>query len=313
MDHWHPMIFDHVWYYKWTDFRQWATREPERPLVLMLGSSRTDDAFRARELDGRTGRDGRTLRAYNFGIPGAGPMHEWLYLQDMLEAGHKPSLLLIEYLPPLFNTPRPGIISEEHWTAGPWLQAAHLLRLWPYLRDPKQKGKEWLESRVAPASVFRAHFQERLREWCKGEPPLPILVRGHDPWGCHEPESITLVERERRWIVSRELYGHSLRHFVPWPGSANALRRLVQRCRREEIPLVLVVMPESSRYRELYTPACRENADRLLAELRSSGTPVIDANGWLDDEDFSDGHHANESGSAKFTARLLRELEPLLR
>jgi hypothetical protein len=313
MDRWHPMLFDHVWFWKWGQFREWAAREPDRPLMVMLGSSRTDDAFQARGLDGLPGPEGRPWRAYNFGVPAAGPMHEWLYLRDMLDAGIRPRLLLIEYLPPLLNAPRTGFISEEYWTAGPWLSATHLVRLWPHLLNPTRKGQEWLESRLAPAAVYRAHLQERLREWCNGEPPLPILLRGHDDWGCHLAESISQAERERRWTVSRELYGRSLRHFRPWPGSIHALHRLLKHCQREQIRVAVIVMPESPRFRALYTSACRTTSDSLLTELRHSGVPVIDANLWLSEDDFSDGHHVNERGGAKFTARLRNEVEPLLR
>jgi len=313
MDRWHPMLFDHVWFCKWGHFREWVAREADRPLVVMLGSSRTDDAFQARVLDGRPGPGGRPLRAYNFGVPASGPMHEWLYLRDMLDAGIRPRLLLIEYLPPLFNAPHTGLISEENWTAGSWLNTTHLVRMWPFLMNPTRKGEEWLASRLAPAYVFRPHLQERLREWYNGEPPLPILLREHDARGRLLPEWIPLVERERRWSVSRELYGRSLHHFRPAAGAMHALRRLVRRCHREQIPVVLVVMPESPRFRALYTPECQAASDSLLAELRNTGVPVIDANRWLPEDDFSDGHHVNERGAEKFTTRLIAEVEPLLR
>lgn len=313
MCYWHPMLFDYVWNLKWERFQDWSARTVDGPAVVMLGSSRTDDAFRASLLDGRPGADGRPLRAFNLGMPGTGSMHEWLYFHDMLEAGVRPRLLLIEYLPPLLNAPHTGLISEESWTSGPWIHTKHLVRLWPYLHNPPAKGQEWLESRLVPGYVYRAHLQERLREWCKGEPPIPILLRGHDPWGYHVPEDISAIERYRRWIVTRELYGRSLRHFRPGRGPIAALRQLVEDCRREQIPAMLVVMPESERYRKLYSSQCRATADALLAELRASGTPVIDANKWLDEDDFSDGHHVNGQGAEKFTARLIEEVDRALR
>src|SRR5581483_5605741 len=72
---------------KWPRLRELVKANPDRPLVLMLGSSRTLYAFRAGELNGKPGPDGRPLLVYNFGVATAGPMHEWMYLRNMLAEG----------------------------------------------------------------------------------------------------------------------------------------------------------------------------------------------------------------------------------
>src|SRR5262249_590041 len=46
-----------------------VAREPDRPLLVMLGSSRTDGLFAARRFDGLPAPDGRPFVAYNFGVP----------------------------------------------------------------------------------------------------------------------------------------------------------------------------------------------------------------------------------------------------
>ena len=47
-------------------------REPDRPLLLMLGSSRADCAFQAGRVNDLPGPGGKPYLAYNFGVPAAG-------------------------------------------------------------------------------------------------------------------------------------------------------------------------------------------------------------------------------------------------
>jgi hypothetical protein len=92
------------------------------------------------------------------------------------------------------------------------------------------------------------------------------------------------------------------------------MRDLLECCRREEIPVALVITPESTVFRSWYSSSCRVETSDLLAELRAKyGVEVIDATEWLDDEDFTDGHHVAESGARKFTARFLVEVQRILR
>jgi hypothetical protein len=90
------------------------------------------------------------------------------------------------------------------------------------------------------------------------------------------------------------------------------MRDLVALCRREHVPVVLVLTPESAMFRGWYPPAARDGPRRLLAALQAAyGVPVIDGTDWLPDEDFTDGHHAAPAGAAAFTERLLAELRRL--
>ncbi len=134
MDRWCPAPFEKVYRIKWEGLSQLARREPDRPLLIMLGSSRTDGAFQAGRLNGVPGPGGRPLLAFNFGVPAAGPMHEYQYLRDLLDEGIRPCLLLVEFLPPLLNEPHSHLISEENWAAADWMSLHQYVRLYPYLR-----------------------------------------------------------------------------------------------------------------------------------------------------------------------------------
>src|SRR5919204_4680850 len=95
-----PPPWVQTWHEKWQQLRQLVAREPDRPLLVMLGSSRTDRALQAGGLNGLPGPDGKPFLAYNLGLPGAGPLRVGLTPREMLDAGIRPRLLLVEFLPP---------------------------------------------------------------------------------------------------------------------------------------------------------------------------------------------------------------------
>lgn len=313
MDLWCPVSWEALYRLKWAQLRQTTAESADRPLVVMLGSSRVDGAFQAGRLDGLSGPDGRPWAAYNFGIPAAGPMHEYQYLRDMLDAGIRPSLLLVEFLPPMLIQPHSHLISEEQWIKPEWMSVHQFVRLAPYLARPDRKAGEWLAARLAPWHAHRSTLNNWLTVQLHPDAECDPVPYPHDRWGCRRPQTLTPHQRAFRISVASE-YRLSLNHFRLGEGPAQAMRDLLACCQRERIPVVLILTPESSKFRGWYTPACHEAMANLLDELRAAyGVEVIDARCWLDDEDFFDGHHQDISGAAKFTTRLLAEVERILR
>jgi hypothetical protein len=313
IDQWCPNVTEKEYRGKWEQLQQLVRETPKQPLVVMLGSSRSDAAFQASRLDGLLGPDDQPLHAFNFGIAAAGPLHEQLYLRDMLEHGIRPRLLLIEFLPPLLSRPQRGLISEEKWTSAAWLSASQLLRLSPYLGDPQGKVSDWIEARVAPWYVHRAALHEWAQVELLHQTPPTEFRRTSDRWGWGFGDGLTREDMERFRAVSR-LYIPSLGGFRLGRGPTRAMRDLLACCRHEHIPVVLVVTPESTEFRTWYSAACQAQTDRLLAELCATyGAKAIDARRWLADEDFADGHHARKSGATLFTTRLLAELQQILK
>jgi hypothetical protein len=280
----------------------------------MLGSSRADGNFQAGRLDGLPGPDGQPLAAYNFGIPKAGPIHEYLHLREMLDQGIRPRLLLVEFLPPLFNDSHTRLAFEENWTEPEWVTGRQFVRMAPYFIHPVRKGGVWLETRLAPWYVFRPFLSlVPLSPWgaCGESAPDPYP---RDRWGCRCPEPLTPEQRSHRWEVTRQ-YIPSLERFKLGAKPVQAMRDLLACCLREHIPAALVLAPESREFRSWYTPQCQASLRDFLAELQSDyGVEVLDASAWLEDEDdFMDGHHLNDSGATKFTTRLLAEVQRILR
>jgi hypothetical protein len=251
--------------------------------------------------------------AYNFGVPAAGPIHEYLYLREMLEQGIRPHLLLVEFLPPLFNNARSRLISEEKWTIPQWVRARQMLRMAPYFVHPVRQGCVWLGSRLAPWYVYRLPLHNWL--WCHWDPAYDLAPGPypHDRWGCRLAEPLTDVESARRWQIARQ-YVPSLQNFRTGAEPIRAMHDLLKCCRREQIPVVLVLTPESATFRSWYSAECLTAMRDVLDELQATyGVEVIDARQWLeDDDDFMDGHHLQEGGARKFTTRLLAEVRHLL-
>lgn len=316
-----PILLQHRWQRigpahearKWPALRQLVSTQPDRPLVLMLGSSRGCWAFRAGCLNGMTDSDGQKLKVYNFGIPATGPISALFYLRDMLAEGIRPRFLLIEYLPPLMCEAQRGSLTEEGMTGFESLSARRILQWLPYLYRPEKRARLWLEARINPWYTFRRQIQLELRCLALGERfPTYELI---DDWGWHiaAPVPLPAAERERRLEVARGGYSPGLGKFRLGKKPTRALREILDLCRRERIPSALVLMPESSEFRSWYSDDANNAIHGELEELHQAyGVPVIDAQRWLDNDDFEDGHHTLLHGADVFTSRLYAELSRLL-
>ncbi len=321
LDRWHPTLTANVQANKWEQLCRLAGARPDRPLLVMLGSSRTDDAFEAERLNGLFGPGGRSWLAYNFGVPTFGPLRQGLYLDAMLQAGIRPRLLLVEFVPTMLNEPHRGVVAEENWTEAAWLTLPQVCRLWPYWAHPCRMASTWLEARLAPWYGLRiALVRSAFTAWfprARGRPRFPAWecwrTWRHDDWGFHVPRPLTSEDLEHGWLNTTVTFSDTLGRLRLGEGSVRALRDLLETCRRERIAAALVFMPESTLFRSWYRPGALAEAHRLFADLASEyGVLPIDASTWVADTDFSDGHHVQAAGARAFTTRLIEELRPLL-
>ena len=87
-----------------------------------------------------------------------------------------------------------------------------------------------------------------------------------------------------------------------------AIQEIIDTCRRENIRLAFLRMPEASFFLDWYPVSMQVQVDRYLAGLsKDYDIPIIDGRRWLPDLSFSDGHHLTPSGATAFTQRLDRE------
>jgi hypothetical protein len=293
-----------------------SNHRPADSLIIMLGSSRTAYGLNARQLGEQLSKEIHwPTKVFNFGIPAAGPMSQLLSLRRMLNEGIRPNLLLVEVLPPLLAGQGPVPI-ESNWLP------AHRLKL-DELAVMEQQGfpveelrRNWWQAWPLPWFAHRFAIISRfLPIW------LPWNLRedwtdGPDAWGW-TPTMVAdpTPEGYRRAVeLAQRQYQGYLASFRLSEPTCRAQRELLDLCRSEGIPVALVLMPEGSHFRSWYPPATWLQIQSFLVELHADyGVPVINSREWIADEYFSDTHHLLIEGSTLFTARLGKELQPLLR
>ena len=120
-------------------------------------------------------------------------------------------------------------------------------------------------------------------------------------------------ERRRLTDDAHRRYAHSLNHFHIADDADRALRELLDLCRTQRIAVVLFLMPEAREFRAWYPLDAQRHLSDYLAALRHEyGVPLIDARCWIEDYEFSDGHHLLNRGAAAFTRRFAREVRSAL-
>jgi hypothetical protein len=296
--------------------RQQQARHPGRPLVVVLGSSRTSLGIRPDALPAWDPAYGPQPLVFNFSMLGSGPLMELMCLNRLLADGIRPDVVFVEYWPPVLKQDD-GCAEEGRIDLGrlSWGDLPLLARYWS---DPRKLRRGLLEERVEPFFSYRFSIMSRLAPaW------LPMAVRRGNPWPTmdhfgwlpnpHEPIT-TAAEHDWRMKSVRDFYRPILERFRISDLSDRALRELFAVCRREGIGVVLFQMPEGSEFRALYPAAVMAEADAYLARLAAEfHLPVVNARRWVPDQDFSDSFHLLPDAAAAFSHRFGIVAFPLIR
>ena len=109
--------------------------------------------------------------------------------------------------------------------------------------------------------------------------------------------------------ANREHFTACFKDFRLQGPPADALCEMVATCRRAHIPVALVLMPETSRFRSWYPSGMDGTIEKFLDRL---DVPWIDAHCWIPDAGFFDANHLHPGGAAILGRKLGRALLPLL-
>jgi hypothetical protein len=314
MERWRPELRDPEYGFRLAHLRNLLAKNPGRPLVLALGSSRTQLGFRPSALRWGVEFGDRAPVAFNCALVGAGPLTELLCLNRLLRHGVRPAVLLVEILPS-------RLCQEGPFTEDPALRGRLGWEDWPSLRGYLSEFDRdyWYWRRhqlLTPCYTQRFHLLSTLAPtW------LPAPVR-HDGWWEYTDRTGWMARREN---VSPAEYRHALEHahrevtpilqqFRLSAAPDRALHEILDVCRQEGIAPVLVLMPEGTEFQSWYPSAVRAAVEAYLAGLsREYGAPLVDARSWIADDCFADSHHLLVRGADLFTERLGRQvLRPLL-
>jgi hypothetical protein len=292
---------------KLTALRACRAEAPSRPLLLMLGSSRTLQGFRAERLNGLPDKDGRPRQAFNFGLTAAGPLRLLATLNRLLDEDIRPALLLVEVLPPLLNEPGPGRTSEESWLEPLRLSASDLGLLRHYHSRAAWLEKSWARSLLLPCYAQRLAILGRLGSNWLPTGSLSAVLAPMDRFGWQPLADIDLDAEWQSRLSARvmEQYRSVFEDFRLGAGPSRALADLLVWCRAEDIAVALVRMPEATAFRRQCPPGMEAAVQNLLTRLaHQHGARLIDARDWVDDAGFYDTHHLLPAGATLFSDRL---------
>jgi hypothetical protein len=277
--------------------------QPDRPFVLVLGSSRTAFGVCA----GRLSADPHGPLVFNAGMLGAGPILQQVFLRRLLASGTRPDLVCLEVMPAMLST-GDGRRLEEAKLNPARLSARELSWVYRLYDNPGKLLRCWLPARLLPTT----RHQEELRQVLGLNEQLTAheanRYAGVDGHGFRVLKyAVTPEERAACVRIARGEYTVSDDRLADGP--VRALVSLLELCRAEGIRTVLVVPPEGEVFRTFYPAGLSRNVDALLARLvREFQVPVCDARYWVKEEDFWDSHHLLPEGAARYTDRLGREV-----
>jgi hypothetical protein len=279
--------------------RDQAAAAPGRPLALAIGSSRTLMALRPDRLN--LSSDPATPCLINAGVAGGGPMLYQVALRRFLAAGLRPNQVYLEIMPVILSARRGSPFEERQLTER--YSAAEVARLWPYYAEPARLAGPWLLARVLPC--YRHAVELRLAMGI--DLPVGGLPRrrsGRDDLGWRPcPQAVTAVEVEVMTREALEEYEPILTQPAVAPGALRAYRDVIRLCLDEHIPVVLVVPPEGSAFRNFAPAVAAAHLAAVRDLARELAVPLIDARTWVDDRCFIDGHHATREGTEQYTER----------
>jgi hypothetical protein len=287
---------------------------PPAKVVVMLGSSRAADGLRGGLVEEELSkRLGQPVVLFNFGIAGNTPMNQLLDLERLFDRGVRPDLVLVEVLPSTLADSAVALLD---------LLPAERMGLWDrrVLRDHympvgqlrryswKCWALPWYTHRIEMLSVLAPRLVPR---WVRQDG-----ARGCDRSGWYLAyPNISAPARENARKTTLASYGPVLRVFRLGSPFAPALARTLKRCRDAQVPAALVLMPEGSEFRDLYSPLAWQQLEGFLEGLsREYKVPVVNAREWVPDRHFLDTHHLLPEGAAMFTRKLARSVVlPMLR
>jgi hypothetical protein len=304
MDRWQPELCDPEYGYKLHTLRGRSTSRSGRPLLVAIGSSRTNLGLRPEVLGDVLSGAGQRPVVFNFALNGSGPLLELICLRRLLADGIRPDWLVIEVHPALLNQDA-GWAEESALNINRirWVDLPALRRL---ASHPWLLLRQWCRSRMTPCFSHRfcimTRYAPEFLPWESRQDGWRQMDRSG--WMPYKFAAVDAARYRKGVEYARREYTPALAHFHISPLPDRAVRDMLTLCRQERIPALLLLMPEGSEFRSWYPPtADKVIADYLAGLCREYGTCAIDARTWIADHYFFDSHHLLPCGATDFTRR----------
>jgi hypothetical protein len=291
---------------------------PNRPLVLILGTSRAATMFRPNALPPPPAGQPAPL-VHNCAFLASGPIRELLMLRRFLADGVRPDWLLVEIWPAYLV--QRGVYWEDATNVRRDLRAVD----WPVVSNYFSKLTDarslLLTNVLVPSFAYRRRLLEELApDLLPPEKPNPFVwvnpPRPADEAGWMKAPGVRVEAKAGAFNASvfRVGFARLSNPFEVYPPADRALRDLLTLASRHGARVALVLYPDHSDLRDGGSAQIAEAYRAYLAKLSAEfGVPVIDVRDWIADGEFTDPTHAHASAAGPFTERFGREiLYPLL-
>jgi len=302
----HPEYLDPEYVARRRSERARQAEQPERPLLAFLGSSRGVMIFRPEEMADLPETNGVRPLPFNFAHIGGGPIANLMIYHRLRRDGIHPAWVVAEIMP-TFLTGNVTSFPTTFMIADDLPVLAHHVELY-------KLGQRIALTWLVPFHRFRGELvRDHAPDWqtepCKDgiEGVRLGSLGGDDHWWTKD--AVGLEEASRRLEEARVNNAARLQHFVINERATRACDELLTECRRDGVPVLLVLLPEGETFRGWYSPEARATLDAWCRDLsRRHEVPIVDARCWLTDADFSDSHHALRRGGVAFSRRFGAEV-----
>jgi hypothetical protein len=293
-----PDVIAPGFYHRFRALRQRHQEQRDRPLWLVMGSSRLGLGYLPEDVGPVLDPQGRRVMTFNFSHNGLGPVLQNIHLKRLLREGLRPDLVVLEVMPMYLHLETAHfmtrfVLCSELPTAASYLDARGVAR---------NALRRQLE--IYPRAM-RVLFPNELLHFVRMDPTAemsPTLVLGGAE---HLHDSVSATDRQAQMGLQYTAYSRQTDTFHITAGAEEALRDSLAFCRREQIDAVLLLSPETASFCRMYPAGAEAEVGAFVRRLgEQAGVQVIDARSWLAEEETYDGHHPLRHGARKFTARL---------
>ena len=289
--------------------KKYAT--PDGKCIVLFGTSRMQCGMMGDVIEEEL-RDKAGVNAvvFNFSRPGTGPVAYHLQLRRLLERGIKPEHVVVEVFLPLLQRTPEGPLFESKVLASFRLRRneCELAERYGIDADVLHRDRKAVETN--PWQNLREPIFERLDPRLLPDGAVLKYCRLFDRTGGNP------VDFSEQWLprivecnaVADQHYRGMLSGSGIAPEARRALEEFVALCAEHRIGVTLVAMPENATFRGMYPAENRLAVRQLMDHLcRIAPAHVVDAESWLDDERYIDGHHLFRAGAERFTRRLCED------
>ncbi|MCE9564534.1 MAG: hypothetical protein K8U57_21050 [Planctomycetes bacterium] len=267
-----------------------ALLQQKQPRVFVIGTSRTQNAIAPHVMSG-------SVRVFNFGQSAATPLKELLTLQRLLDAGVRPTAVVVELFPPALAVN--GTDETELRDRAARLSATDL----QHLSADGAFWQRWLAARAAPwhaqRQVMMSHWAARWQPW---EERIDFQWTTLDAGGFQPVAEVTSERRAALTALAHREWKDAFTGFHAGKSSVRAVREFVALCRANAIPVAFVIPPISPAFRAKFALGVLTSAESFLLRMSNElEVRVFPALTDMTEDEFIDGHHMLKHGAERYS------------